>query len=140
MQIDDHQEAPYNGLDYIEHEEVVGVSFDGVLSGAMCKLPLLEVSYSNQGEVLSDVLTPEAMVGRFRSAPEAMVKIDDDGIAEREKANIDYPVPEALYKINKAEFPGSRKAECLKIHPIAAMTTLYSITVPPTQGSSRPPC
>jgi hypothetical protein len=74
------------GLDSIEHEEVVGVSFDGVVPEAMCKLPPLEVPYSNQGEVLGDGLTPDAMVGRFRSdeaewytfhpiAPEDMVKI-----------------------------------------------------------------
>jgi hypothetical protein len=97
------------GLDSIEHEEVVGVSFDGVVPDAMCKLPPLEVAYSNQGEVLSDGLTPEAMVGQFWSAPEDMVKINDDGIAEREKANIEDLAPEAMYKINKAEVPGSRK-------------------------------
>jgi hypothetical protein len=124
------------GLDSIEHEEVVGVSFDGVVPEAMCKLPPLEVPYSNQGEVLSDGLTPEAMVGRSRSyedewytfhpsALEAMVKIDDDGIAEREKANIEDPAPEAMCKINKAEVPGRRKVDCLKILPIAPedMTT-----------------
>jgi hypothetical protein len=74
------------GLDSIEHEEVVGVSFDCVVPEAMCKLPPLVVTYSNQGEILSDGLTPEAMVGRFRSAPEAMVNINDDGIAERGKS------------------------------------------------------
>jgi hypothetical protein len=64
------------------------------------------------------------MVGRFRSAPKAMVKINDDGIAEREKSTIEDPAQEAMCKINKAEVPGSRKVECLKIHPIApeAMT------------------
>jgi hypothetical protein len=53
-----------------------------------------------------------------------MVKINDDGIAEREKANIEETAPEAMCKINKAEVPGSRKVECLKIRPIApeAMT------------------
>jgi hypothetical protein len=73
---------------------------------------------------LSGGLTPEAMVGRFLSAPEAMVEIDDDGIVEREKPNIEDPAPEAMCKINKSEVPGSRKVECLKIHPIApeAMT------------------
>jgi hypothetical protein len=160
------------GLDSIEHEEVVGASFDcvvpeamctlpplevpyshqvevlsdglapvamvgwfrsdeaGVVPEAMCKLPPLEVPYSNQVEVLSNGLTPEAMVGLFcsdetewytfnPSAPEAMVKIDDDGIAEREKANIKEPASEAMCKINKAEFPGSRNVECLKNRPIA---------------------
>jgi hypothetical protein len=64
------------------------------------------------------------MVGRFQSAPEAMVEFNDDGIAEREKVNIKDPVPEAMCKSNKAEVPGSRKGECLKNHPIApeAMT------------------
>jgi hypothetical protein len=55
------------GLDSIEHEEVVGVSFDGVKPEAMCKIPPFEVPYSNQVEVLSDGLTQEAIVGRFRS-------------------------------------------------------------------------
>jgi hypothetical protein len=122
-------------LDSIEHEEVVGVGFDGVDPDAMCKLPPLEVPYSNQVEVLSGGLTPEAMVGRFCSdeaewytfhprAPEAMVKNEDDWIAEREKVNIEEPAPEAMCKINKEEVPGSRKVECLKIRPIApeAMT------------------
>jgi hypothetical protein len=36
----------------------VGVSFDGMVLEAMYKLPPLEVTYSNQGEVLSDGLTP----------------------------------------------------------------------------------
>jgi hypothetical protein len=81
-------------------------------------------------EGLSDGLTPEAMVVQFRSdedewytfhpiAPENMVKIDEAGIAEREKSNMDEPEPEAMDKINKAEVPGSRKVECLKIRPIA---------------------
>jgi hypothetical protein len=117
-------------LDSIEHEEVVGVRFDGVVPEAMCKLPPLEVPYLNLVEVLSDGLAPEAMVGRFRSdgaewytchpsAPEAMVKIDDDGIAEKEKDSIEEPALEAMCKNNKAEVPGSRKVECLKIRPIA---------------------
>jgi hypothetical protein len=55
------------GVDAIERDEVVGVRFDGVVPEAMCKLPPLEVPYSNQVGVLSDGLTPEAMVGRFRS-------------------------------------------------------------------------
>jgi hypothetical protein len=37
------------GLDYNEHEEVVCVSFDGVVPEAMCKFPPLEATYSNQG-------------------------------------------------------------------------------------------
>jgi hypothetical protein len=57
-----------------------------VVPEAMCKLPPIEVPYSNQVEVLSDVLTSESMVGWFRSdeaewytfhpsALEAMVKM-----------------------------------------------------------------
>jgi hypothetical protein len=38
-------------LDSIEHDEVVGISFDGVVPEDMCKLPSLEVLYSNQVEV-----------------------------------------------------------------------------------------
>jgi hypothetical protein len=74
--------------------------------------------------VLSDGLTPEAMVGRCKSVPDALVEISDDGIAGKEKTNIEDPAPEAMCKINKAEVPGRRKVECLKIHPIApeAMT------------------
>jgi hypothetical protein len=97
---------------------------------AIYKLPQIEVPYSNQVEGLSDELTAEAMVGQFRSdaaewytchpiAPEDMVKIDEAGKAEREKANMDEPAPEAMGNINKAEAPGSRKVECLKIRPIA---------------------
>jgi hypothetical protein len=107
------------GSESIECEEVVRVSFDGVVPEAMCKLPPIEVPYSNQVEVLSDGLTPEAMVGRFRSddaewytchpsALEDMVKIDEAGIAEREKDN-------------------TEELECLKIRPIApeAMMKFY---------------
>jgi hypothetical protein len=81
-------------------------------------------------EGLSDRPTPEDMVGKFRSDeaewytfhpsdPEALVKNDEAGRSEREKANMYEPAPEAMGKINKAEFPGSRKVECLKIRPIA---------------------
>jgi hypothetical protein len=117
-------------LHSIEHEEVVGVSFDGVMPEAMCEVPPIEVPYSIQLEVLSDGLTPDAMVGRFRSdytewytfhssASEAMVKIDEADIDEREKDNMDEPAPEAMGKINKAEVPGIGNVGCLKIRPIA---------------------
>jgi hypothetical protein len=43
--------AEFFGLDY-GHEEVVGVSFYGVVLEAMYKFPPFEVTYSNQGEVL----------------------------------------------------------------------------------------
>jgi hypothetical protein len=75
------------------------------------------------------------MVGRFHSddaewctfhpsTPEAMVKNDEAGIAEREKATMEEPAPEAMCKINYTEIPGSKKVEYLKIRPIApeAMT------------------
>jgi hypothetical protein len=42
------------GLDSIEHEDFLGLSFDGLVSEAMCKVPTIEVPYSNQVEVLSD--------------------------------------------------------------------------------------
>jgi hypothetical protein len=41
------------GLYSIEHDEVVGVSFDEVALEAMCKLQPIEVLDSNQVEVLS---------------------------------------------------------------------------------------
>jgi hypothetical protein len=118
------------GLDSLENEAVVGVRFDGVVPEAMLKLPPIEVPYSKQVEVLSDGLMPEAMVVWFHSddaewytfhpsAPDAMFKIDEARIAEREKANMEEPAPGALCKINKAEVPGNRKVQCLNILPTA---------------------
>jgi hypothetical protein len=114
------------GLESTEREDVVGVSFDDLVLEAMCKLPPIEVPYLNQVEDLSDGLTPESMVGQFRSdeaewytfhpsAPEAMVKIDEAGKDKREKASMDEPAPEATGNINKEEAPGIRKVECLTI-------------------------
>jgi hypothetical protein len=55
-------------------------------------------------------------------------KNDEARIAERKKAKMEDPAPEAMGKINKAEVPGSGKVECLKIRPIAPedMMKFYS--------------